>query len=298
MPWLETDQRAFPLGGCGSTSHAGCECVGGYKERQPCAVWRCEAVARQLSARRAVLRTAQRGVPRVWSRFLVPARANSGRIGNIVPARSWSWSGCILGGAPLAAAGVRWSRRELVLLRTGNGGNDVMAVVLWVASILITIAVTWLVTWYFYRKGAEAAQGDRQSIAALGDELSGISRLLSGSPQEVADRLRGFARSAQVDVRTVEKVLVTLKDEEIAELVRRELRRLQGPDGSIRRSELVKGVSDELRPGSFDDIRRIIELMRQNGEIEYAGNFDTALSLRYRPTARKSASAARQESGI
>jgi hypothetical protein len=171
-----------------------------------------------------------------------------------------------------------------------------MAVVLWVASILITIAVTWLVTWYFYRKGAEAAQGDRQSIAALHDELSGISRLLSGSPQEVADRLRGIARSAQVDVRTVEKILITLKDEEIGEVVKRELRRLQGPDGTIRRSELVKAVGNELPPGSFDDIRRVIETMHQNGEMEYTGNFDTALSLRYRPTARKSATVAPQES--
>jgi hypothetical protein len=231
------------------------------------------------------------------SRFLRLAAVGGSHWNTSTSCTSLSWSGCILGSAPLPLLAYAGLEEELVLLRTGNGGNDAMAVVLWVASILITIAVTWLVTWYFYRKGAKAAQGDRQSIAALSDELSGISRLLSGSPQEVADRLRRFARSAQVDVRTVEKVLVTLKDEEIAELVRRELRRLQGPDGSIRRSELVKGVSDELPPGSFDDIRRIIELMRQNGEIEYAGNFDTALSLRYRPTARKSASAARQESG-
>jgi hypothetical protein len=142
-----------------------------------------------------------------------------------------------------------------------------------------------------------SAAREWDAVVAASDELAGLDPA-AANPDGLASAAREQVsrRPAQMDVRTVEKVLVTLKDEEIAELVRREMRRLQGPDGSIRRSQLVKSVSDELPPGSFDDIRRIIELMRQNGEIEYAGNFDTALSLHYRPTVRKSASAARQES--
>jgi len=156
---------------------------------------------------------------------------------------------------------------------------------LWLTSILISIAVTWLVSWYFYREAPKGALGQGQSIAAIGDELSGISRLLAGSPEQIADRLNLIARSAQVDVRTVQKILVTVKDEEIAALVRGALRRLQGPDGTIRRSELIGSVTDALTPGSFEDIHRVIETMRANGVVQYDGSLDDAVTLRYRPTA-------------
>lgn len=152
-----------------------------------------------------------------------------------------------------------------------------MAIVLWVASLVITVVVTWVVSWYFYRKSA----------AALHAEVVGISTVFSGSPREVGDRLQAIARATQVDVRTVEKVLVTLKDEELTGIIRRELRRLQGHDGNVQRNELLMAITSQLPPGSFNDIQRVIEAMRERGEIEYIGCFNDVRSLRYKPTASR-----------
>ena len=156
-----------------------------------------------------------------------------------------------------------------------------MTIDAWIASV-VTAILAWLCTWIYYRKGVQEARGTEQRIT---NSLTGITAYLEGSPRDVDSRLRDLASRADLSVPDVRKVLATLRDDEIAETTRRVLNRLQGPDGTVQRSELVKEVG--LPPQALGDLFRVIEMMRQSGEVEYIGDFCTTTSLRYRPTARK-----------
>lgn len=139
---------------------------------------------------------------------------------------------------------------------------------------MIGCVLTWFVTWFYYLKGIREVRSSEQRIIAN----------FHGPPREVSGQLHDIAREADANVRAV-RVLVTMTDDEIAETVRRVLGKLQGPDGAVQGSEVIRDVG--LPPQASGNLRSVLDMMRRDGEVGYTGEFGARTILRYRPTARK-----------
>lgn len=158
-------------------------------------------------------------------------------------------------------------------------GPGLLAIYGLVAGAVVTV----FVSRRYYQKTLKDIRDEGSALSTqnsqLQEQLTEVRSIIGDVLISREDRVEEISGITHVDKSVVRRVVNAMSDELLVSLVRTALLEVQDAQGRVDRQRLFGVIANEAPPGTVAQSRRILNDMRERGEVEFAGDISSAETI-------------------